>query len=507
MPGTLVDTFKWWAVERRDVPAIIEDKDVLTYGELDAWAEAIADQLIAEGLKPGDRVTIIATNSLRWCAVAQGVMLAGGINAPVNPRFTLSEASYIVAERYESAIIIHDDERLELARGIAEKLPSAKVHSLKEFDALRGATAPRKHSRPTITRENDAVIIPTSGSTGRPKGVVYKHGSLLDYAADTAIARPGSIHEARVFLFGPLCTSAGFVVMTQYLNYGGTIYVEPMFDPAVALSKIQSEKITVMMGAPIFFERIMALPEFAGADLSSLQYCLVGGARVSDHLLEAWLEKSVLLRQLYGQTEAGGQATINTDTGSRESPDKCGRGAPFTRLAIIDEQGNLLPPNTPGEIVIQGPGLMDRYWRDEDATTKTLVDGWLRTGDLGQVDEDGLLTYLDRLKDIIISGGLNISSAELERVISEYPGIAEVAVIAAKDDKFGETPLAILYSPEPVDIAALVEHCNKELSAYKVPRYIVQESEPLPRVATGKIAKPVLREKYANAHTTLNKVR
>jgi fatty-acyl-CoA synthase len=150
---------------------------------------------------------------------------------------------------------------------------------------------------------------------------------------------------------------------------------------------------------------------------------------------------------------------------------------------------------------------MEGYWNDPQATANTLVNGWLRTGDLGVIDENGLLTMLDRIKDIIISGGLNISAAELERVIGEFPGVEEVAVIAAIDARFGETPLAVLYSSDNIDVPQLVAHCSKHLSDYKVPRYVVVEKEPLLRLATGKISKPALRAKYADAHLRLSRVR
>ena len=178
----------------------------------------------------------------------------------------------------------------------------------------------------------------------------------------------------------------------------------------------------------------------AEADLSNVRLTSVGGARVTRQLLEMWLAKGILLRQIYGQTEAGGQSTINTRDAALAEPEKCGRGMPFTRIAIMDSEGRLCPPDTPGQIVIKGPGVMEGYWRDPEATASTLSDGWLRTGDLGVIDANGLLTMLDRIKDIIISGGLNISAAEVERVIGEFPGVEEVAAIAAKDERFGETP-------------------------------------------------------------------
>lgn len=507
MSGTLIETFKWWAVERADLPALVVGEEQVSYARLKAWSDSVAQWLVAQGIEPGDRVGIMAANSLQWIVLSQAAMLAGAILAPVNPRFTFSEASYLLLERYRVKAIFHDAERADVARKMADQVPGCGVFDLTEMDRLREIAADPKQVLPDVPLDAELVIIPTSGSTGRPKGVVLSHRSMAGYIADSCLARPGAFSEPRVLLFAPLCTSAGYVVLTQYLAYGGTVYLEAAFDAPRALDKIVSQRITTMMGTPIFFERMAACDHFRDADLSSLHYCLVGGSRVSRSLLDAWLGKGVLLRQLYGQTEVGGQATFNTDQASISFPEKCGRGSMYTRIAVIDEQGNFAAPNTPGQIVVKGPGVMVRYWDDPEATASTLVDGWVRTGDLGMVDEEGLLTMLDRIKDIIISGGLNISAAEVERVISEYPGVHEVAVIAARDDTFGETPLAIIHGPGPGDIPELLLHCSTHLSSYKVPRYMVCTPEPLPRLASGKIAKPGLREEYVDAHLRLDRVR
>ncbi|WP_022958300.1 class I adenylate-forming enzyme family protein [Spongiibacter tropicus] len=506
MGSTLAEVFDWWATERRDELAIVTATERVTYGEFYQWSQAVADWLIEQGVELGDRVTILATNCLDWLVMSQGCMLAGAILAPINPRFTVSEVRYLVGERYQSKWVFYDDARAELAREVANGLVDCQAAPLSTVRQLREQPASGR-SRPPLGPDTEVVIIPTSGSTGYPKGVVYSHRSLTAYASDIAITMPFvPAYPAKTLVFGPFCTSAGYVVATQYFAYGATVYVEEAFEPERAIDIIEGERITALNGAPIFFERMMQSPRFASADLSSLRLANVGGAQVAKSLLDTWLAKDVTLRQLYGQTEAGGQATVNTDRGALHSPEKCGKGSVFTRIAIKDDKGAFCPPNTPGEIVIRGPGMMLRYWNDPEATAKALVDGWLHTGDLGMVDEDGLLTMLDRLKDIIISGGINISAAELERVIAEIPGVKEVAVLAAKDDKFGETPLAIIHG-EALSVETVLAHCNREMSAYKVPRYIAFEAEPLPRLATGKIAKPALRERYAAAHLELEKVR
>ena len=504
MSATLIDLSRWWAKERKAVPAIVTRIDKVTYGELDSWADALSEWLINEGLNIGDRVTIIASNSMEWFALSQGVLRAGGLLAPLNPRFTASEMAYMLS-RYEPKFIFHDEPRSALARESANALSAVKFHDLDVVNVHR-------HRKATtggrdIPPDTKVVIIPTSGSTARPKGVVYSHRSMVNYVTEFMLAEPQTAERAKVILFAPLSTSAGYVVLTQFLAYGGTIYADDAFDPERALSWIVEEKVTVFMGAPVFFERVAASPNFAAADLSSICMTMVGGARVSKQLLDAYLTKGILLRQIYGQTEAGGNSTLNTMAASKTHPEKCGHGLPFTQLAIIDPQGNFCPPNTPGEIVMRSPCQMVGYWRDPEATAKAVVDGWLHSGDLGVIDESGLLTMLDRIKDIIISGGLNISAAEVERVVSEFPGIEEVAAIAAKDEKFGETPLVAVYSAKKIDVPKLIAHCNNHLSDYKVPRYVAVETAPLPRLATGKIAKPALREKYADAHLKLKRVR
>jgi fatty-acyl-CoA synthase len=504
--GTLIELIRWWAIERADEPAIVTVDDRVTYRELDRWADAVADWLIGEGLMAGDRVSIYAANSLAWCVMAQGVMRAGGLTAPINPRFTVSEASYMLG-RVRPRFLLHDDARAGHAQELGVAQPDMRVLSLDVVHQFRGAAPAMPRPQRDVHADSSVVIIPTSGSTGYPKGVVLSHRSMLCNYTDFALAHAWAAEHPRIMVFGPLCTSAGFYVLHECLVFGGTAFIEEAFDAHKALKRVADDRITILMGAPVFFERMAACPEFADTDMSSVRMVQSGGARVSRQLLETWMKKGLVLQQMYGQTEAGGNATINSREDSIEFPEKCGRGMPCTRLLTVDTDGRPCPPNVPGEILIKGPGIMVGYWDDPAATAKAIVNGWLHTGDLGAIDESGLLTMLDRLKDIIISGGLNISAAEVERVIAEFPGIDEVAVIAANDDRFGETPLAVIYSQTGVDVGQLVAHCSKHLSDYKVVRYVAVHAEPLPRLATGKISKVDLRKQYADAHLTLTRVR
>jgi fatty-acyl-CoA synthase len=351
------------------------------------------------------------------------------------------------------------------------------------------------------------VIIATSGSTAKPKGVVYTNRSMTAYAACWSLEETSSSAGARIISLAPLNTSAGFVQLIHYTTQGCTIFMEPAFVPETILQLLQDEKITCFGAVPTFFEEIARCPGFAGADLSSIRLATAGGARVSRHLLDTYKAKGITIRQIYGQTEVGGNVTMMPEHLAMDEPEKCGWGGIFMDVRVVRPDGSDCEPGEPGEIVMRSPGMMQGYWRNPEETAKAIRDGWLWSGDIGTLDERGLLTFVDRMKDLIISGGLNISAAEVERVVCEFPGIVEALAIAAPDPKFGETPFVVYHGAVEIDVAALISHCNANLSNYKVPRYVAFSADPLPRLATGKLSKPAVRERYARAHETMERVR
>ncbi|MGQ0697064.1 MAG: class I adenylate-forming enzyme family protein [Panacagrimonas sp.] len=502
MAATLSSALKWWSLETPENFAVRIGEDGIRYLELDQWVSQVASYLVEQGVQPGERVGSLAGSSLRHCALLLGVIRAGAIASPLSTRLSERETREFFEQTQPKLVFTDDDQSTKHA---ALEAIGARPMRLALLDEVR------KAGHAECEREldpDDAVgIIATSGSTARPKGVVYTHRSMLSYATEFAVEEPFTGPGSRALVLSPLATSGGFVQLAEFISLGSTIYFEVGFDPERALKILEGEKIAVFMGVPLFFERVAACPGFATADLSALRFTSVGGAAVPRSLLETWMKKGCLLRQIYGQTEAGGSSTIMTKRDAAQHPDKAGRGGLFTDIRMMSADGKFLGPNEVGQIVIRGPSVMKGYWNDPEATAKTLVDGWLRTGDLGKLDERGYLTFIDRMKDIIISGGLNISAAEVERVVAEYEGVLEVAVIGAADAKFGETPLAIVHATKEIDAGHLIEHCNRHLADYKVPRYLVIEKDPLPRLATGKIAKPALRTKFAELVPTLRKIR
>lgn len=496
---TLSSAIEWWSKDTPDTPALVLAGEALTYRDYRAWSDRIAVKLMGLGVGPGDRVGISAANSLEYCALIMGVIRAGAIVVPLNIRYTAHEMKEILGDTTPRIVVCDRDRAERFADLGVDRLDMGEIVAL-------------RHGAPVVVEldldpEAPVVIISTSGSTAKPKGVVFSHRTMLNYVNGFSLEDTTCSKGARVISPAPLSTSAGFVQLIHYTVTGCTIYLESAFDPELFLQILVREKINAFGAVPLFFERIAACPGFATADLSSLQFTTTGGARVSPALQAKWMEKGVVLRQIYGQTECGGNATMMPRDLAVEHPDKCGRGGIFSEMAIIDSEGRRCPPGVTGQIILRGPGHMLGYWNNPEATAAAIQDGWLHTGDLGVMDENGLLTFVDRLKDIIISGGLNISAAEVERAISEYDGVEEVMVIAANDAKFGETPLAVIFASQPIKVTELISHCNARLADYKVPRYVVVEDEPLPRLATGKLSKPAVRLKYKEAAATLPRVR
>lgn len=504
MAFTISSAFRWWSRESPDRLALDYDGEEITYAQLYAWAARVAAQLIASGLKPGERVSACAVNSLEYAVLLLGTMLAGGISAPVSFRASLRELKRILAT-VEPVLLFVDPERVPTAREATAATEMPRLRLLSELRPMRTAEAPGPLHDPHP--DQPLFIIGTSGSTGDSKGVIYTHRSTMTYAAEFALMEPRCGNGGSVLSAGPYSSASGTLLLMQFLATGASIYSLSHFTPERALALLQKKRITTFLAPVIFFERIATLPEFENADLSTIAFAQISGARVSSTLLARYRTRGVVLRQAYGSTEAGGAWAARNETATT-APEKSGPGAIFTEFAIRGEQGGFAPAGVAGEILVRSAGLSAGYWHDDAATQEAFRDGWLHTGDLGVLDERGNLTFIDRIKDIIISGGLNISAMEIESVIAEVDGVKEVVVLPAPDAQFGETPLAIVHGDtKNISIPAIIAHCNAHLSNYKVPRYIAIEPKPLPRLASGKISKIPLREKYKNAPSFLSKVR
>lgn len=505
MSATVTSALAWWAKTKSDETAIVLDADTLTYGELGAWSSRIAEHLRAEGIQPGDRVGLMAPNVLPWPAAALGVIKAGAVLVPLNPRFKPAELRKVVDDSGAVAIIVDDAFKGTVEEANALGTP-ANVVTFSAIDALRDG-APSTFS--VESGDEDAIsIIFTSGSTGRSKGVVLTNRTLLSIVFEASLVEEGFHRGSTSILLLPLAFTPGLVwglLMSTVL--GGKIVIEKEINPSRAVTLIEEHGVEAIFGVPLVYQALTAAPEFATADLSSLKTAVVGGAAVPTALLEAYAAKDVALRQIYGMTEAGGIATGTLVSEFREHPGSCGTGGIFTEVKVVREDGSDAPTDEAGELVIKGPGVTPGYWNSPEVNAEVFRGGWLHSGDLGATDAEGRIRFVDRLKDLIISGGINVSPVELEQALTAIEGVVEVAVIAAPDEKFGETPAAIIQAGEGLTEAKVVEEASKVLADFKVPRYVVLREDPLPRLPNGKISKTEIRDEYADLTARFTKVR
>lgn len=505
MATSLVSALRWWARTKGDETALVVGEDQASFRGLQDWTSAVGRHVQDLGVAPGDRVCVLGANSLEWCAAALGVLKAGAVLVPLNPRLVGAELNKIITEAGAKIVIAEADFQpvLKEVIGLGTELT---VVGFNEVADLRGAAG--DDFVVEVAPDEPAMVLFTSGTTGLSKGVICTNRQLLSIVFEASLTEEGLRPGGRTLLVLPLAFTPGLVwglAMSTVL--GGLLVIEREFNPSRAVELIDKHRIQALFGVPLIFGAIAKAPEFADADLSSLVSAFTGGAAVPVPLLKAWGSKGVKLRQIYGMTEAGGVATATLVADADEHPDTCGTGSIFTEFKVVREDGTECAPGEPGEVVLKGPGMTPGYWQDPENTAKAIHGGWLHSGDLGLTTEDGRLKFVDRIKDLIISGGINVSPVEIEQVISQIDGVEEVAVISAADEKFGETPAAVVVVNGDTDAARIVEECGKSLADYKVPRYVVFRDEPLPRLPSGKLAKVEIRKEYADIPSSHAKVR
>lgn len=490
---------EYWAVLRPQGPAIRTRETTTTWSELEERTARIAGGLNAIGTGHGDRVGIYASNSLGWCELALAALRIGAIVVPLNLRFTSCELLPVVNDAQLSCIA-YDSARAERYAPLAADRPDIVQISLDNaapaelsLDTL--AASPRAGTPGVVAADDVAIISFTSGTTGKPKGAMLTHGNILAHVTQWSRANDWTTSTALLCCL-PLAFTGGIV--NNFLGaygVGGTLVLEDAFEPARALELITSVPVTAMTGVPVMFEQIASAPGFDEADLSQLSTAVTGGATVSEALLRAYQAKGVMIRQAYALTEAAGSVCMLPRELAIQRPDSAGLPNVHTAVRIADDDGVELPAGEIGEIQVKGPQVCVGYWRNPEATAASRVDGWLRTGDIGYKGQDGLLQVVDRKNDKIISGGLNLYPAEIEKVIAGYPGVAEIAAFGVPHERWGET-VAVVVGGSDVEFDGLVSYCRTVLADYKRPRYVQIRSEALPRSGNGKILRRMLREEF-----------
>ncbi len=508
---SLIDPIRWWYRKKPDVAAIVDRSRSVTYGQLWPWAQGVSRHLLRGGLQPGDRVSVIGANTAEWCVAALGILAAGGVVVPFNVRWVEREIMHAICDAQPRLIIADDDAVKSVAKMVADGSHDTEVVPLSVIAALEDRAVPEDRAAPEeraaaatpadIRGGSDlAVLVYTSGSTSAPKGVMFTHDGVLAAAYESSLADPAFGASPKYLLCLPLAGCAG-IIRGLLINLipGGTLYLEDGVDPDYVIGLIARERITILNTQPYIFERIAESPLFDSADFSSLRLTTIAGATVPPSLLAKYIARGVLLRQAWGQTEVAGSCVINAPELAVTRPEFCGQAAPFTRLRIVRPDGTTCDPDEVGEIAVQGPSVTPGYWNDPEATAAAFVDGWFRSGDIGRLDSAGNLTFVGRKKEIIISGGINIAPAEIEVVLCEVPGVLEAVVMGVPDERFGEAVAAVVHVADGTTLEEVQRTCFERLADYKVPRRIIVAARPLPRLPTGKLARPAVHAEYRAA--------
>jgi len=486
LAATLVNT----TGSHPDRTAVRLDDRALRYRDLDDLSARVTAWLLRRGITAGDRVGLMGPNTPEFLMLYYGILRAGAIVVPMNPQFKSREVDYYLSDSAASLAFAWHAVADEAAKGAASAGTDLVVIEPSDLAGTLAGTAPE----PTVADRapsDTAVILYTSGTTGPPKGAELTHANLLTNVEVTTTTLLNLRPEDVVFGALPLFHSFGQTVgMGCSMASGACLTLLPRFDPVRALELIKRDQVTVLMGVPTMYAAILHSAGGGAADAESLRLCVSGGSAMPVELMRAFEKQfGCMILEGYGLSETSPVASFNHPDRERK-PGTIGQAIAGTEMRVQSDDGDPLPPGEIGEIAIRGHNVMKGYWRRPEETAEAMAGGWFRTGDLGRLDSEGYFSIVDRKKDIIIRGGLNIYPREIEEVLYEHPAVAEAAVIGVPHQLLGEEVAAVvkLKPGASADPGELREYVKRELAAYKCPRHVWIVDE-LPHGGSGKILK------------------
>ncbi|WP_144097950.1 acyl-CoA synthetase [Croceicoccus sediminis] len=481
------------------------DRIVTVEGQVSrSWADwsqdvaRFAGALHSIGLEAGDRVAIVARNGPGFVDTCFGTFWAGGVINPVNFRLAPAEITYSI-DNCQAGIVILDPEFAALEPEIRDRAPCVKHVLIMGSNDWQAWLAKAEPVADAVRSGDDlAAIMYTGGTTGAPKGVMLSHRNLIASALGVIAAPDGRTGE-RFLHTAPLFHVGGFSGLLMALICGSTNIFLPLFEPVSVMAEVERLRATEIFLVPTMMRMLIDHERFGEFDLSSLERIRYGASSIDQALMERLLVAfpSVKFSQAYGMTELAPTALSLDPADHYGNPARlrsAGRATPATEVRIVDADQNELPRGEIGEIICRGEGVMLGYWNLPEATAEVKRNGWMHTGDLGQMDEDGYVTVVDRLKDMIVTGGENVYSAEVENVLSTHPAIASVAVIGLPDPRWGEMVCAVIIERPGMkaELDDIARHTKQFLAGYKIPRRI-EIVESMPQSAAGKVLKNELR--------------
>lgn len=486
----------WPARRSRKTPhrvALVHEGREWTYRQLRERVDRLAHALRELGVAHGDRVAYLGPNHPSFLETLFAAGAIGAVFVPLNLRLAPAELAYVLADSGARVLVA--------APGHADPIgPVAGLHTVvpigAEYERLLAA-APTDPVDAPVTLDDLCLILYTSGTTGRPKGAMLTHGNITWNSVNVVVDMDLRSDEVAL-LSAPLFHTAGLnMTCLPVLLKGGTVLLVPSFDPGQTLELVDRHRVTFMFGVPAMYNAVATAPGWATADLSSVRTLTCGGAPVPEQTIRTYLQRGLTFVQGYGMTETSpGALLLDAD----QVTAKVGSaGVPhfFTDVRVVRPDLTEAAPGEKGEIVVQGPNVMAGYWKQPEASATAMIDGWFRSGDVAVVDEDGYAFVVDRIKDMIISGGENVYPAEVEDALYAHPAVADCAVIGVPDERWGEVGRAVvmLAPGQRVDEDGLLGFLAGRLAKYKIPKS-VHFVDQIPRTATGKILKKRLRETY-----------
>ena len=501
-----MDLSSWirrWAGFAPDKPALVCDGDEISYRDLDRRISSLAAGLRRHlSIGRGDRVAFLGANCPEMIVLTFACARLGAMLVPLNWRLAPPEHAYILNHCGATALVC-EPEFVQEAQVFRETTPSMRLIAT---DGASGdwfsyedlsASAADDRGAPNIGLETPLLIVYTSGTTGRPKGAVLSQGVVFWNAINST-----HLHDLtsadHILTSAPLFHVGALNIQTlPALHAGATVTLHRRFDPGAVLKAISRDKPSLKVLVPAQMQAMIDHPDWENADLSSLRMVTTGSTIVPHNVIHAFHERGVPVGQVYGTTETGPIAACLRGDLAYDHVGAAGLPALHCDLKLVGEDNREVARGAPGEVLVRGPNLMTEYWNDKAATEAAFSDGWFRTGDIGHLDDAGFLTIDDRKKDVIISGGENIYSAELEAVLAEDHRIVEAAVVGRADARWGEVPVAVVVSNDPsLDMPGILGIFESRLARFKHPKD-VRFVDALPRNAMGKVEKFTLRDLVA----------
>ena len=479
-----------WAYTHPDRTAVITDNEKVSYKQLDRMI-ALAAQRIQEKLqgRKGERIAILSHNRLEYIVLLFAIAKAECVAVPLNIRLSAKELIFQLNDS-GSRILYAEKDNAEFAASLVEQ---SELENLAFMEYVCEDTQTSFTFEQTIDEEAPYIICYTSGTTGKPKGAVLTQSNIFWNAVNNKLAIDLT-SEDRCIVLLPLFHIGGIGLFAfPALFSGGTIVIPGKFDPEKTLAMIEKYQVTVVMGVPTIHQALLTSPSFNTTDLSTVRWFYNGGAPCPRELIDAYFDRGFLFGQGFGMTETSPTLFMLSKEDAPRKRGSIGKPVLFSEYKLLDSEGKEVEKGAVGELAVRGPNIMKEYWNRADATKDALKDGWLLTGDLAKTDDEGFLFIVGRKKEMIISGGENIYPLEVEQVISQMEGIAEVAVVGNADPLWGEVPAAFIVKENGSALTEeeVIQYCQGNLAKYKIPKKVTFLKE-MPKNATGKIQKTKL---------------